>query len=398
MITPTEDADNNVSSFFRFLANKPIFVEFLSKWLRIREVGKLDSAMTNSKHRGVFLQCVEEMRNNTIDGIDCSASMLGNFQSFIPPGIGQFVGGMLEKMASLASPHLLGNQNPPAFKEGHSTTLLKWISKRRIYVKSMTLSNFKDGEQALFIGSLQLLVQKLDVNRCSLRHIAQSCPLLEELTMNESMMRDEGDILHDLAFLCRHCTHLQRIRLKKFTLQSTALNDLQEFGHLFEEIDTHSRDGLVTNTMFMDFIKRCTNLKLLSIFNIDRRKPTVADFEAMLQLEALEDLTFIDCGLSNEKLALICRCRNVKKLGLFEHDRNAVFTAAGFGALNGSPLSLTLESITFECNSREFDTRGFNDESLMAAGLATCHNLRSIDLHTRRLADDAFLEVSSPSK
>ena len=161
----------------------------------------------------------------------------------------------------------------------------------------------------MFIGSLQLSVRDLNVSGCSLRPIAQSCPLLEELTINESSMHDDGNLLTDLVFLCRHCTHLQKIRVKKLTLQSMALNDLQEFGHLFVEIDTHSREGLVTTPRFMAFLKRCLNLEIFSIFNIHNQKPSISDFTVITQLGALEELRIMDCGLTNEKLALICGCR-----------------------------------------------------------------------------------------
>ena len=309
--------DNEAESFFRFLKNKPIFVDFVSKWVDIRDIARFDSALTNHKYRPVFLQCLEEMRNTTINGVHCSASLLSNFLGFMPPGMGQFLPGMMEMLEGfsnpsfLASPHALpfGRGRNPLYKTGHSKTLLSWISQRHIDVNSISLANFKGGEEALFIGSLQLSVRDLNVSGCSLRPIAQSCPLLEELTINESSMHDDGNLLTDLVFLCRHCTHLQKIRVKKLTLQSMALNDLQEFGHLFVEIDTHSREGLVTTPRFMAFLKRCLNLEIFSIFNIHNQKPSISDFTVITQLGALEELRIMDCGLTNEKLALICGCR-----------------------------------------------------------------------------------------
>ena len=363
-MTEDKEADNKVVPFFRFVTNKPIFVEFLSKILNIREVGKLDLALTNTKYRFAFLKSLEEMRNNSINGMFCNDSLLGDH----------------------SSPHFLKSAEP-MFKAGHSKTLLTWISKRRIDVKSINLFNFKDGEEALFIGSLQLSVRQLDVTRCSLRHIAQSCPFLEELTINESSMDVDSDLLTDLVFLCRHCTHLQRIHLKRVTLQSAALNDLQEFGHLFVEIDTHARQGLVTNPRFFEFIKRCTNLKVFSIFNANPQKPSLSDFGIIMRLEALEELTVIDCGLTNEKLALICACRHVKKLSLFEHSWTEgvfiTFNGAGFRVLNGSPLSLTLESIMIDLNGWDFDVRSINGiNSLYQSTLSphSSHSLTNINL------------------
>ena len=55
-----------VPKFFRL--PKALLINFLSEWLDIQDVGKLDAAMTTRVLRPTFLQYLQDMRSTTVDG------------------------------------------------------------------------------------------------------------------------------------------------------------------------------------------------------------------------------------------------------------------------------------------------------------------------------------------
>ena len=138
-----------------WLLPKSLLVQFLTEWLDIREVGVLDSAMTNKEHRPEFLQCLQEMRNRSVPV---------SFNGFC----------------------------------GDDGTMPRWISVRQIHVKTFSLFGF-DKE---FIEDLHLpSLQKLEVlSPPWLRHVPQLSPLLEELSIGQFSTRA---IMEDLVFVLK---------------------------------------------------------------------------------------------------------------------------------------------------------------------------------------------------
>ena len=74
----------------------------LSHWLDIHDVGMLDTAITNKKHRPEFLLCLAKMRNSTVP----------------------FFHGLYE----------------------HDVKLLNWMSLRHIELKTLVLEHFENNE------------------------------------------------------------------------------------------------------------------------------------------------------------------------------------------------------------------------------------------------------------
>ena len=62
-------------------------VGFLSEWLEISEVAILDTAMTMKKHREEFLDCVKEMRSNSVGNYEYALSSDSYLPSFWSYGI-----------------------------------------------------------------------------------------------------------------------------------------------------------------------------------------------------------------------------------------------------------------------------------------------------------------------
>ena len=189
-----------------FRLPKSLFVQFLSEWLDIHDVGKLDSAMTNKKHRSEFLQCLKEMTNQTVP------------VSF---------DGTLE----------------------HDTNLLSWVSLRQIHVEKLSLC--ADSIEDLHLSSLQNLVVGTQRSKCPvagspflsecppwLRNVPQLSPSLEELSVGKVSSRA---IMADLIFVLSHCLELKSVSIASLWFQARDCTDdvlakLQEFGHLIVEI------------------------------------------------------------------------------------------------------------------------------------------------------------------
>ena len=392
-----------------FRLPKSLLVRFLSEWLDIHDVGMLDSAMTNKKHRSEFLQYLKEMRNQTV---------------------------------------------PVSFdgSREHDTNFLRWISLRKIHVTTLSLTSFhenKDFIKSLHLPSLLKLVvgSPLPLFPCPpwLRHIPQLFPSLEELSIGEVGTRT---IMEDLIFVLSQCLELKSVSIDSLVFQHSDFTDdvlakLQEFGHLIVEIRiVYGFMKHVTTEGFKNFIECCPRLRklgyshfydngallkcvarscpLLEDISVDTcsepvllglsrnckqlRKVDIwrdsemapvsaAGIEGLKQIDTLEELGLTGCGLSNEKLAVVSGFRHLKHLELGELLGIDGLTGVGFRVLEGSPISETLLSIkvSFEEGGDLFLPVQDFDTAEMIAGIASCHNLRKVDLSYH--CDDAGLEV-----
>ena len=98
-------------------------------------------------------------------------------------------------------------------------------------------------------------------------------------------------------------------------------------------------------------------------------------------------------------LVMVSGFRHLKHLGLHEQveslTEDGELTGAGFGVFSGSPLCETLQSISvdlWDYKDELIPLRDFNIAG-MIAGIASCHNLRNINLMHSSLCDDAGLVV-----
>ena len=378
-----------------------LFVQFLSEWLDIHDVGMLDTAMTNKGHRTEFLQRLVEMRNQTI---------------------------------------------PFSFSEfcEHHMNLLQWISTRHIHITTLSLPTFDENNE--FIEGLRLpSLRKLVVSSGPwLRHIPKLSPSLEELSVGHF---SSWAAMEDPIFVLSQCLELESVSIDSLIFRSRDWTDdvlakLQEFGHLIVEI--RSVDGYMKNVTtegLMNFIKCCPRLRKLgysqevdngmllecvaqscplledirfntcsklALLELSRnckqlRKVYMcrfletgvpaSDLEALKQIDTLEELCLAGCRLTNKMVAVIKGFRHLRRLHLREYWGIDGLTGAGFRVLEGSPVSSTLQSISvkFETGGNlHLPVQGF-DKAEMIAGIASCHNLRKVDLSYH--CDDAGLAV-----
>ena len=388
-----------------FRLPKSLLVQFLSEWLDIHDVGKLDTAMTNKKHRSEFLQCLNEMRNQTVP-----VSFDGSL--------------------------------------GHDTDLLSWISIRQIHVQELSLTSFHEKREfieGLHLPSLQKLEVESQFSDCPpwLRHVPHLSPSLEELSVGQF---GTMAAIKTLIFVLSQCLELTSVCIDYLIFQARdctddVLAELQEFGHLIVEIrKVYGYKRNVTTEGFKNFIRCCPRLRKLGYSHFDDNgallkcvaqlcplleditfdtwsKPVLLDLSRnckqlrkvglhdaevvasdlglLKQVDTLEELSISDCGVTNETLAMISGFRHLKHLELQEHYGIDGLTGAGFSVLEGSPISETLESISvtlWETLDGLIPVQDF-DKAEMTAGIASCHNLRKVDLMNHCLCDDAGLVI-----
>ena len=432
-----------------FRLPKALFVRFLSEWLDIHDVGKLDSAMTTKKHRPEFLQCLKEMKNSTVPVSYPSLYERENFDKSVrfPTNIGKSL-----SVGDVITP--ISSQPMPELKQSKEAALLIWISKREIYVETLSLpSSGKEIIESLHLPS----VHKLSVDCPGYsqpswqRYIPRLCPSLEELSVGyDGLSLYSRAVMEDLLFVCSQCLQLKNVSIESLSFgrdwrdrKDDLLVGFQEFGHLIVEIGKiDGSDNNVTTQGVLNFLKRCPRLKKLDYYDFedgekllmcaqscplleeiscDRlSKPAVLEVSrnckqlrkvefwrfdaewvelpattigALKQIDTLEELSLTGCGLTNEKLAVISGFRHLKHLKLQELVGVDGLTGAGFRVLKGSPISETLQSIkvSFEDGGDyNIPVQGFDIAGMMA-GIASCHNLRKADLSYH--CDDAGLVV-----
>ena len=358
--------------------------------------------MTNKEHRPEFLQCLQEMRNRSVPV---------SFNGFC----------------------------------GDDGTMPRWISVRQIHVKTFSLFGF-DKE---FIEDLHLpSLQKLEVlSPPWLRHVPQLSPLLEELSIGQFSTRA---IMEDLVFVLSQCSELKSVCIDILSFESRdgadeVLAELQEYGHLITEIRLlYGNKTKKTIKNVKNFIDGCSSLKKLgcrdfedngkllkcvaqscplledisfdtwshpALLELSRnckqlRKVQIcaadqdivtkpSDLEVLKQIDTLEELHMWDCGLTDETLAVISGFRHLKRLRIEEDYGIDGLTGAGFRVLSGSPISESLQNISFDLWESFWDSIPVQDfdKAEMIAGIASCHNLRNVDLSFRCACDDAGLMV-----
>ena len=280
----------SVPMFFRL--PEDFIIDFLSQWMDIRDLGRLDTAMTMHSLRPTFLQDLQRVRSTTVD------------RHVI---IGQGTG--------LTS-----------FK------FLVWLSNRRIYVENISLRPLSPAsiteEKLPFLRQLHSTVsdsvsesdavalvksspalQTISLYTSTrvqevLRQIADHCPLLEELMLIYSFSMD------DLHYLLDKCSALRNITLHhiKEWPDDNCWERLQPYGHLFQRIEIH--ENAPNYPAFADFIGACPHLKLLAYCDIPETSEGEILLRAAQTCPLLESLSFD----THSSAALVALGRNCKKL------------------------------------------------------------------------------------
>ena len=251
----------------------------------------------------------------------------------------------------------------------------------------------------------------------------------------------------DLVFTLSQCFELKNVSIGMYSFKNwdnadDVLAELQEFGRLFVEIEgVAGRDGNVTTDGFKNFIKCCPRLKKLDyhgfedngellkciaqscplledirfdtcsksallelsrnckqLRNVDIDQSgqdvaatvSAAEIEVLTQIDTLEELSLTSCLLTDEKLAALSGFRHLKYLALEEFNGIEGLTGAGFKVLEGSLISKTLKSIRVIFGDGDEPVQDLNIAE-MVAGIASCHDLRNIDIMLHCLCDDSGL-------
>ena len=412
---------------------KPLFsrlptewlIILLSEWLDIKDVTKLDMAMTNHTYREGFLQLLVSVRSTSADG----------------------------------------RYGPDSFPKLH------WLSLRRVYVESVELDRFK-AEQLKMLKLLTL--RKLVLRGVDEQHIIRATtnsPLLQSLDIDNEMNHN-GNKLSDVGIIhiSKACSSLECIRLivvseitadgflsflrecqmlksiewdcrilKYFT--ASEINSMP-FGHLLTALNLPSKlcyDGSSAPPSvgrlkaFSDLITRCPNLKKLTLsnarnpqhrhegeddsvlVNLGRYCPLVEEIEFEMtvrcpdaglllvsqncrkvqtisfnycggltntsfvhisQIQSLQELSFTDCdSVTDEGLQSLFRgCPNLRNLAI----SGEIFSEHGFIGLRNAPCAKNLNFIYLWFHNNEL-TPTF--EVVMGESLACCQNLVTFSIH-----------------
>ena len=365
--------------FFRL--PKAVLVNFLSKWLDMQSVGRLDAAMTMRALRPTFLQHLQEMRSTTVDGhtICENGKSLESFQFLAWLSYRRiYVEEIIWKLTAVPSGSAFVMEN------------LKLPFLRKLEVKGydfesnlIHLVKASPALQSITIGHGVTAVDEI------LRQIADHCPLLEELEPFFDYTVD------DLLYLFNKCSALTKFSLRAVsTWEDSDWVRLRPFGHLMHEISVYG-EGQVSNPQaFADFVGDCPRLHklwyvkiengnfgivllrvaqscpLLESLNIDtfssaallelsrnckklrevfisqsdQQSLSAGDLEIFSQIETVEKLMLFQNDLTNEHLAAISVFPNLKHLYFNWYDEAAIFADGTFA---DTPISRSLEQIGF---------------------------------------------------
>ena len=401
--------------FFR-LPNA-VLTNFLSEWLDIVAVGRLDAAMTTRALRPKFLQCLQEMKSTTVNGKTIGKN-----------GVGL-----------------------------SSCTFLAWLSSRRINMEEIVLYEL---DYAFITDNLELpFLRKLQVSGTSnifetnLIQVVKSSPALQSITIYGSpvvhevlhLIADHCPLLEeflpickfsfdDLLYLLNKCSALKKLTLRNASERwkdDDCWERLRPFGHSMHEVIVGN--GVTNPQAFADFIGSCSFLQelgyddiekadenegdgeiadenhgmillraaqscpLLEVLTFDTFSSTallqlsrncrklrevtiwgqwsslsVSDLSNLSQIETLEKLYLYRDDLTSEHLAVISGFRNLKKLTLNCTD-DAIFTDGMFA---DTPISQSLEKIRLIGGS---DDDGSFPISVLTC-ISACENLWKIEL------------------
>jgi hypothetical protein len=387
-------------------------VAFISEWLDMPSIGKLDTAVSSKKHRSQFLNSLQSMRSSSVDTFAFGSSKIDKWSGW----------------------------------------WWRWLSIRSVYVTCASL--YRNGvRSALVIPSLEKAevryfededltclvrnspsLRSLDlsghVTGTALRTIADLHQSLEELSLRSSQNIGSDDRAAALLHVLRQCSNLKRVSLTGEALHSANLGELLPFGNLFYELDFYVINGRYPAETISNLLSECVNLRklkyrgndsalvvalqscpLLEEFNLwsvtfddQEGQLPVADIfrlinrqcshfralwlgncilsESILRsisaVETLQELMLDDCGgLTNAGVAVMTTMK-LTKLSITEHGEFDAWTGEALRSFVGSNISQTLQSFELAIYDGMIP---LIDVDVVATALASCHNLTSVDVY-----------------
>jgi hypothetical protein len=363
-------------------------IAFLSEWLDMPTLGRLDSAISTMKYRAQFLNSLQSMLSTSVD-------------SFSDPVIQRF------------------SRNLHA-KGAWTRRWWRWLSIRHVYVERATLVGSAI-DYFLTVPSIKELTVE-DCNSKALLHIAQSCPALRSLTIRwqkedqqhfteaafESLARNCGDleeINYDcrcyavteeyyeklaaaLVQLLRRCAKLKKVSLTGNTLRRMKLEKLHPFGHLLHELEFGGDFGNpvpATGQAISNLLTRCVNLRKVDYYGgmsaADEEKSRLVLTALRQSCPLLEEVQLFSLPSTSSNAAasdLRRNCTRVQTLTL----HNCKLSDSCLRDIAGME---SLQVLTLR------DCRGWTDAGMTVLGTLT---LTTLSVSGYDLAVTAFLQSS----
>jgi hypothetical protein len=273
------------------------------------------------------------------------------------------------------------------------------------------------------------------VTEVGLTYIADSCPCLEEFTYNRIRDPDKSQEYYTrtaaaLMNILHRCTNLTKVSLRHDALHSVDLNELCQFGYLFDylhvgwddhhhsaesvskllsscinldDLEYHGDDGenplvitagscsLLRNlelvslseatsvTMLNGFSRSCKHLNKLSLHSI---KLSVAAMRCIAGMEALKHLTIEYCDNSTDAVFRILAQMSLVSLDISvdedeeDEDEEDGVTEAFLLSFRGANISRTLESFHIDISTDNWTA----DDMQVALAFASCPRLTSLSV------------------
>ena len=414
--------------FFR-LPNA-VLINFLSEWLEIQDVGRLDVAVTTRALRPKFLQYLQDIRSTTVNGKTINKGRGGlsscSFLFWLSIRriyLGEIKVGELDSaiITNLELPYL---RKLYVFSSDFERTL-NLLVKTSPALRSITIC--PDVRKAVYIDCNTVTHEVL-------HQIADHCPLLEEL------MLDYGFVFDNLLYLLNKTTTLNKLTLMNDSFHRWTHGDWERiypYGHMIHEMGTYEYGSSNPPPAFADFVGACPCLRSLHYFfvpetvqgeillraaqscpllesldfdtwssaalfeisqkckklrdvtiNPSNQSLSASDLASLKHIETLETLHCFENDLTSEHLVVIFEFRKITNL-LIKCVNDAIFVE---GMLVDTPLSRSLEKIHLL-----FDDDGDGDEVFpLETGIlkciSACKKIREITLD-QRFCDDAGLKI-----
>ena len=390
-------------------------LSFVLEYLTRKEIAVLDTSVSENLSRLGFLDCLTNSKPIDVKSYDTSGEITWLSRRQIPVRSAVL-------LRSIDSTVKLSSLHSVIVHDVDDLSML-WLVTNNPGMRSISI-HAKGYHET---GEMPYVVTGASIEF----GVAAHCRNLE--TFSYHFHFDDGEIKHPSInrniwlSMFRRCERLKTVSLVAETLwglRDTDLCLLCEFGHLFEKL--HFRFGDVKDKMteigVIHFLNACPNLIELGIvskspstsvfqcsqkleklkLNLDGGKlstehllairnnykalrhlslckiksVTSATMENICRIEMLEELKIADCELKDALIATLARSMDKLRRLQLSYDSSSNFTPDCFMALDGSPMSRSLEQICLIITSASDEEDG--QAGLTAAGFSVFHNLQKI--------------------
>ena len=412
-----------------------IIKSLLEEWLTLKDIAKLDTAMTSRNFRPQLLKLMEGivLPSLTTEGLDCPLFRGGGEQS-------DYFEEIVHKFA--------------ISETKRSCEELYWLSIRKIFMKAFALVEIDDAfvetlafpylqDLHIFEGSERSIHHLTHMSSnftgvylygitesVGIRRVAEHCPNLQHFSLADPKITN--GVVDELLFMFEHCTELEMVFLNDVMFTDAECALLGQYGHLIVEIIDCKAE---TESAFSAFIDKCVHLTQLTYFCsgddgvvLDRAAKTCTKLEVLLVDEVkttnvadlsqncpflrslriygfaddfepsslvqlgrnlkLAELDFFYLSLSEEALVAISRLGSVRELSCYDCDLG---TCIGFRSFKDSPISKSLTS--FYVDKVVWDGEiNMNSGRNCVEGLACCSKLDRFTFNGASI-DDALLTL-----